>query len=592
MSKRILSLALALVLVVFAFAGCAGNNNSSTPSGNSTAPTNSTGTTSKPETSKTGETSTSTEPSQPESTIPTLPFDETLHVSVFNDMNAKFVGLVEDYADIPWYKWLAERLNVEWEFSNIPTEAAAEKFGLLISSKKWTDVIDGKFGNYPGYDVQAYKDGIIEALNPYMDEGYMPNMLAFYAAFPQFEQLVRLSTGEYLEVPHLRIVAEDLNSNGLVVRKDILDALGLPVPTTIDEWDSTLRAVKAAYPDIIPFSPRDAKWMNSNVPFIAAWGMTYFEYNDGGTAKYGAVQDEFKDYLTLMHSWYEDGILDPDWLTSDTKIITSKVASAQVFSYVGAAGGNLRNPWNAIVTEDVNSPVEYEGAPVPTLNKGETPKMGHRDNVHTLYGGWYMTTQAPDKYRLAQVMDFLYSEEANRTMYFGIEGENYTLDEQGRFNHYAVGADGTITDLRTSWEPSRTATPSAYAQGYFVLATSSIYKDNNPEIATPEPVDENADELTKKMRHIEEVRQAALKLWASFDPVNRMPELVYTTEQLETRTEIYSEIENYVYEQVARFIMGERSLDEFDDFRNEVYNMDLETALNIAQEVLDQYNSK
>ncbi|MBQ7064264.1 MAG: extracellular solute-binding protein [Firmicutes bacterium] len=587
--KKVLAMLMAFVMVLGVLAGCTGNG------GNSKAESSKPAESSKAEQSKTeskAEASTPAESSEPESTIPALPFEETLHVSVFNDMNAKFVGLVEDYADIPWYKWLAERLNVVWEFSNIPTEAAAEKFGLLISSKKWTDVIDGKFGNYPGYDVQAYKDGIIEALNTYMDEGYMPNMLAFYAAFPQFEQLVRLSTGEYLEVPHLRIVAEDLNSNGLVVRKDILDALGLPVPTTIDEWDATLRAVKAAYPDIIPFSPRDAKWMNSNVPFIAAWGMTYFEYNDGGTAKYGAVQDEFKDYLTLMHSWYEDGILDPDWLTSDTKIITAKVAAGQVFSYVGAAGGNLRNPWNAIVTEDVNSPVEYEGAPVPTLNKGETPKMGHRDNVHTLYGGWYMTTQAPDKYRLAQVMDFLYSEEANRTMYFGIEGENYHVDPDGRINHYEIGADGAVVDLRTSWEPSRTATPSAYAQGYFVLATASIYKDNNPEIATPEPVDENADELTKKLRHIEEVRQTALKLWASFDPVNRMPELVYTTEQLETRTEIYSEIENYVYEQVARFIMGDRDLNDFDNFRTEVYNMDLETALSIAQEVLDQYNGK
>ena len=71
-----------------------------------------------------------------------------------------------------------------------------------------------------------------------------------------------------------------------------------------------------------------------------------------------------------------------------------------------------------------------------------------------------------------------------------------------------------------------------------------------------------------------------------------MPELVYTTEQLETRTEIYSEIENYVYEQVARFIMGDRDLNDFDNFRTEVYNMDLETALSIAQEVLDQYNGK
>ena len=117
-----------------------------------------------------------------------------------------------------------------------------------------------------------------------------------------------------------------------------------------------------------------------------------------------------------------------------------------------------------------------------------------------------------------------------------------------------------------------------------------VYDPTDEKLVVPAPVDPNADAATLKQLHVAQVRKEALALWASFEAVNRMPDLVYTTEQAEERNTVYGDLEGFVYQQVALFITGERSLDEFDAFRNEVYNYGLEDALKIAQEVLDQTN--
>jgi len=43
---------------------------------------------------------------------------------------------------------------------------------------------------------------------------------------------------------------------------------------------------------------------------------------------------------------------------------------------------------------------------------------------------------------------------------------------------------------------------------------------------------------------------------------------------------------------VAAFIAGERSIDEFDDFVEEVKSLDVDRAIEIKQAALDRYNAK
>jgi len=573
--KRISSAGLSAVILAGLLAGC-NSGTSSSSSSSAPSPSGSSSSAAGSPSSASGE--------APSQAVPTLPLSEPLTITVFSNFNAKFVGKVENYNDIPFIKWWSEQTGATIDFQTIANEVWGEQFGLKIASKDLPDVFNG-VGPYSGGDLQALKDGVIVPLTPYMEQGYMPNLSKFYETFPKYADMARTSDGDYLSIPMIRGYSENLNSNGLVVRKDLLDQAGLEVPTTIEEWDTALRAFKTM--NVIPFSPRDNKWLNTNMPFISAWNMTYFEYQDNGVVKYGAIQPEFKEYLQLMHTWYEDGLLDPDYLTSDTKTITAKVSAGLVGSYVGAAGGNLQNPWYALVEENVDSPIEYIGAPVPTLEKGATPKIGPRYDEMTANTGFYMSSKCANPELTALVLDYIYSEEANRAFYFGVEGTNYNLTADGLIDPYEKQADGTYKNLGDSWKPGFADAGSGALIGIMDYANKTILDPTGSKVVVPMPLGDNPDAITLKKRHIDEVRQEALSLWASFEAVNRVPAQNFTVEDAQARADIYGDIETYVYEGVTQFIMGQRDLDTFDAFVSEIQAMGVDKALAITQKYLD-----
>lgn len=577
--KRISSAGLSAVVLAGLLAGC-NSTPSSGSSASSAAPSNS---------SASGAAGGSSAASSevPAQAVPSLPLSEPLTVTIFSNFNAKFVGKVENYNDIPYVKWWSEQTGATIDFQTVANEVWNEQFGLKIASKDLPDVFNG-VGPYTGGDIQAFKDGVIVSLTPYMEQGYMPNLSKFYEAFPKYADMARTSEGDFLSVPNIRGHAENLNSNGLVVRKDLLSQAGLEVPTTIEEWDAALRAFKTM--DVIPFSPRDNKWLNTNMPFISAWNMTYFEYQDNGTVKYGAAQPEFKEYLQLMHTWYEDGLLDPDYLTSDTKTITAKVSAGLVGSYVGAAGGNLQTPWYAIVEENVDSPIEYIGAPVPTLEKGATPKIGPRYDELNSNVGFYMSSKCANPELTAMVLDFMYSEEANMALNYGMEGTHYKLTADGLVDPYEQQADGTYKNLVESWRPAFGDAGPGYLVGILDYDNKTILDPTSSKVVVSMPVGDNP--LAQKKHHIDEVRQEALSLWSSFEAVNRVPGLNYSVEDAQVRADIYKDVETYVYEGVTQFIMGQRDLETFDAFVSEIHAMDVEKAMAITQKYLDEHNKK
>jgi putative aldouronate transport system substrate-binding protein len=54
----------------------------------------------------------------------------------------------------------------------------------------------------------------------------------------------------------------------------------------------------------------------------------------------------------------------------------------------------------------------------------------------------------------------------------------------------------------------------------------------------------------------------------------------------------YAEIEAYVQENNVKFIKGQRSLDEYDDYRATLESMGIQTCIDMRQSALDRYNSR
>ena len=175
------------------------------------------------------------------------------------------------------------------------------------------------------------------------------------------------------------IVGQDLTAEsegtyqGLAYRADILEKLGMDVPTTVDEWYEVLKAAKA-YGIEAPFNLDQ----NGGSYMSLAWGVTsdsadnYLQL-DGDTVKYGVVEDGFKSYLDTMRKWYSEGLINPNftsfhfYLTTPTAVENDEVF---LFSRVLSAftGSNYSN-FHMIS----NTEAYLQAVTAPVLNEGDQP---------------------------------------------------------------------------------------------------------------------------------------------------------------------------------------------------------------------------
>lgn len=167
------------------------------------------------------------------------------------------------------------------------TESGAEdeEFSILVASGEYPDIIEyNKWVSYAGGPGAAINDGVIISLDDVF-AGKAPNIKKLMEEYPKIAKSIKTSGGSYYCFPLLRgLVQPNVTqfSDGILVRKDVLDELGLELPETIDEWDTTLRAYKD-YGFEVPFTTRK-EWMKIVFsPGFDNWGDYYVE--DGGSSR-------------------------------------------------------------------------------------------------------------------------------------------------------------------------------------------------------------------------------------------------------------------------------------------------------------------
>ena len=120
----------------------------------------------------------------------------------------------------------------------------------------------------------------------------------------------------------------------ILMRKDILDEIGLDVPETPEEFANVLRAVKKAYPDMIPYSVMAAGSPNGIYAetLISAFDI-YFDWNDvDGTLKHYVQMPKYKEYLSWLAGLYKEGLIDADIAINKKVNLDEKFTSGKVFA--------------------------------------------------------------------------------------------------------------------------------------------------------------------------------------------------------------------------------------------------------------------
>lgn len=417
--KKLLALVLSASLLVTAFAGCGGN-------GGESSKDNSSSTVSE-ETSDTGEGGV---PAEPEEL--TLPISED---GAELDVWVNYSGtIVSDLNEIEGVKRMEEMTGVHINWIPISQEELNDRFGIMLTSGDYPDIVYPGSLVYPGGVEVGVSDGVIYEDHDTLIRTYMPNYMAYLESNEEARREATSDNGKMMVIKC--IVGQDYTAEsegtyqGLAYRKDILEDLGLEEPTTIDQWHDALVTAKESgiqYPLMIEttgFSPLSLAWgVSLGMP------STNFIQMDGDTVVGSASLEGFCGYLETMKQWYSEGLIDPNFTSFNYYLDTpasvennEKLLYSTVLS--GFSGQNYYSMRMVTNEEAYLQPVV-----APVLNEGDEPiQCGDRVVAGDMM---FISTSCEDPVLAAKWLDFLYSKDGELLLWYGIEGETYELDEEG-----------------------------------------------------------------------------------------------------------------------------------------------------------------
>jgi len=103
------------------------------------------------------------------------------------------------------------------------------------------------------------------------------------------------------------------------MRQDVREKLGLEQPETIEELTQTMKAmVESGMVKYGIFACKNlVTWYHSVDPIFGAFGVMPTAWVDGGdgTLRYDSISANAKQALEVLHGWYVDKLIDPDFYT-------------------------------------------------------------------------------------------------------------------------------------------------------------------------------------------------------------------------------------------------------------------------------------
>lgn len=423
-AKRILSALLAAGMAVSMLASCGENSsdNSNTSAAESNTQANTSGETSEVSTAE-GETVTQL------TEIPIPIVEEKVTLSYWFPWDATVSNVVTNNNEVMSVQKMEEITNVHIDYIHPTIGQEKELFSVLLSSGDLPDMMYLANGvEYPGGIVTGISDGMFLNINDLVSQ-YAPN----FSKWRQYDEVHQKETisddGYILGFPMMNDVPEGANL-GLCVRQDYLDQLGMEVPHTLDEVHDVLSAAKNELGLASPLL------LTSNGVFydsalLSAFGVGREWYQNDGTVLFGPMQEGYKEYLTMMNQWYNEGLIDPNFVSNAfTQAPTNDLLVSDDVMMTETYWGRVVD---AMVYNGVTQNEDFWLTPIsaPVQNEGDT--VGIRMYNSPIMSQTVLTKDCSDPIVATMWLDYQYTEDAMILNNYGVEGETFYYDDNGDF---------------------------------------------------------------------------------------------------------------------------------------------------------------
>ncbi|KQX64896.1 extracellular solute-binding protein [Paenibacillus sp. Root444D2] len=314
---------------------------------------------------------------------------------------------------------ILKRTGIKVEFQTYSPQTYQDKLKVVVASGKLPDIFSGL---KPAELKKIGKQKGVVAINDYTDQ--LPNFKKLYV---EENNWVIKSYGDEngkLYTWPIFNLNRDVN-HGFMFRKDVFDKLGIKEWTNTEEFYQALKKLKEAYPDSYPYASKGL--VNIFRDWSFGWGLgngdTYPSYYDekDKTWKYASVQPEHKEMLDFMKKLYNEGLMDPEFLTDTQDSWTTKMTTGKSFVTWDWIG-RLDLFYNQIKDKNPDYNLRYANPIGPTGNVRTLPKVSD-----------FSVTVSNNKNKEAalKLLDYLTSPSGGELMTIGVEGVNFEWGKDG-----------------------------------------------------------------------------------------------------------------------------------------------------------------
>ena len=490
-----------------------------------------------------------------------LDTDESLTlVATFPD--PLFASYPGGMADCQIYQVAEEKTGVHMEYQPLSTSASAEQFNVMIASGSYPDLI-GWGLNYTTGDDAAVEEDIYYDLIDYIAE-YAPNYFNILATDDELLDTA-ITDGGHIVGFHAVRTEQTLGKAGLAIRTDELQKLGLDKPYTIEEFENTLAAFKddGLKQPLVMLAPGAIQdnWLAAafNVSaFCNSFPMSVAPtYVEDGEIKFGPLEEGFKEYITLIHDWYEKGYIHSDFVSLNSNWNSPDYANAITSGDAGIFYADQGNLGGYIAASEIPG-----FAVEATYDMHATKDSINHFAQYTkksVGNGFKITTNCENIELACKWGDWWYSEEGSLLANYGVEGVSFDyVDGKPVLNE-------TVTDA-----------PEGMRDALLIYASN----DTICCVIDPNAVTSGYSEVDK----------AAPEIWnEGMDDSMVIPSTVTLSADENTRAaNIYSDIETICLEAIAKFITGEKPLTDYDSFVESIRSAGIDDYLAIQQGAYDR----
>ena len=364
---------------------------------------------------------------------------------------------------------IADKTGVKVKETWLTGQTAEEAVGMMITGGELPDFICGGSGQSQLYDAD-----VLVALDDYLDD--YPNIKNFFTQ-QQWDQL-RQDDGHIYWIPQFsNIKGEEKvcthNDEAFWIQARVLKWADYPEIRTMDQYFDLIERYNEANPTMedgtenIPYTILCDDWRyfclenapqfldgypNDGSCIVDPETLTVIDYNTTDTAV---------KYFQKLNEEYQKGIVDPESFTQTYDEYIAKLSTGRVLGMIDQWWDFAYTAGDAIKQAGLDAQgCDYIPLPI-TIDESVKNQWHCSGGVLNVSDGLVITTSCEDVEAALQFVDDLLSQDIHNLRFWGVEGVDYNVDDNGEF--YRTEEQRTRA-VDTAYKASHTCTYSYFPQ--------------------------------------------------------------------------------------------------------------------------------